>query len=514
VRTIEPADPRLANPDWQPTTGGGGWRATILALIGTVAATAYLAWLLHPARVGNPLLYGVLVLAELVNVVQALGFWWTCARRRPRRTAPPTPGVVGDAVVDVLIPTYNEPVDVVEPTVVAATALRGAEVRVAVLDDGDRPEIEAMARRCGARYLRRTVHSGAKAGNVNHALRRTSAPFVVVLDCDHVPRPEFLERTLPYFSEPGLAFVQTPQFYANHGDDGIASAAWSQQALFFGPIAAGKDALGAMFCCGTNVVFRRVALVGAGGFPEGSLTEDFELSVTLHEHGWTSAYVPEVLACGLGPEDLASYVSQQQRWARGCLATARRVVTSHLRWRLKAQYLLSSLWFTTGLTALVYLSLPVIRLLTGLQPVAGASADRFLLYFGPYFGLALATLAVVGAGTYAWRAYALAFATWWIHAGSVLSVLLGRRGSFVVTPKRASGRRELRPALPTLLTIGVLVAVAFLGLARDRSPATLNNVAFAVLHAVVLSSGIRPALVSRAFDAASSGEQDEAVAAA
>jgi cellulose synthase (UDP-forming) len=491
-----PADPRLATPDWDPTAGGGPLRARVLAVLGTIGAAVYLGWLLQPARVGHPVLYAVLVLAELVNVVQALGFWWTCARRRRRQTpmeAAPPPGIA----VDVLVPTYDEPVEIIEPVVAAAVALGGAAVRVAVLDDGDRRAVESMARRHGAAYVRRTVHSGAKAGNVNHALARTSAPFVAVLDCDHLPSPAFLERTLPRFADRAVAYVQTPQYYANHGDDGIAAAAWSQQALFFGPIARGKDAMGAMFCCGTNVVFRRSALVGAGGFPESSVTEDFELSVRLHEQGWRSTYVPEVLASGLGPEDLASYTSQQRRWARGCLAAVGGVVRSALPTRMKAQYLLSSLWFTTGLTALVYLSLPVIRLLTGAQPVAGASADRFLLFFGPYFGLALATLAVVGAGAYAWRAYALALATWWIHAGAVVSVLLGRRGRFVVTPKRGADRREWRAALPTLLTIAVLVGVGALGLVRDRSPATLNNVAFAALHATVLGAGIRPALAAR-----------------
>ena len=495
--TTSPAsDPRLAPAGWRPTDGGRTRRALLLAVAGTAAAAVYLGWLLQPGRVGNPVLYVVLVAAELVNVAQALGFWWTCTRRRRDRSA--APAMPPDAVVDVLIPTYNEPVAIVEPTVAAATRLCGAAVRIAVLDDGNRPEIAAMAHRHGVRYLRRTVRSGAKAGNLNHALALTDAPYVLVLDCDHVPRPELLERTVPHLADAQVAFVQTPQYYANHDDSGIAAAAWSQQALFFGPIATGKDAMGAMFCCGTNVLFRRTALVAAGGFPESSLTEDFELSVHLQEHGWSSVYVPEVLASGLGPEDLPSYASQQQRWARGCLGGIRTVLRSTLRWRLKVQYLLSSMWFLTGLTALVYLSMPVIRLLTGLQPVADASADRFILFFGPYFGLALLTLAVAGAGSYAWRAYALAFATWWIHAAAVVAVVLGRAGSFVVTPKQASGERQWRAALPTLVTIGVLVVTGLVGLARDRSPATLNNVAFAGLHAVVLASGIRPALAGRA----------------
>ena len=123
----------------------------------------------------------------------------------------------------------------------------------------------------------------------------------------------------------------------------IAAASWAQQALFFGAIARGKDGLDAVFCCGTNVLFRREAFESVGGFPTNSLTEDFELSIHLHERGWSSAYVPDVLARGLGPEDMAAYVSQQQRWARGCLSGLPRALRAKLPLRLKAQYLLSAL---------------------------------------------------------------------------------------------------------------------------------------------------------------------------
>ncbi len=63
-----------------------------------------------------------------------------------------------------------------------------------------------------------------------------------------------------------------------------------------------------MFCCGTNVVFRRAALDDAGGFPQDSLTEDFELSIRLHERGWRSPLRSRGARAGLGPEDMASYV--------------------------------------------------------------------------------------------------------------------------------------------------------------------------------------------------------------
>lgn len=500
-------DPRLDPPTWDPAppTRSQRTRARAIGLLGIVAVTAYLLWLLRPSRVGHPALFAVLVVAELFNVAQALGFWWTCAfaprRRRPPPAADPKEPTVA---VDVFIPTYDESVEIVEPTVAAAVRLRGADVRVALLDDGDREEMRALAERHGARYVRRDEHVGAKAGNINHALALTDAPFVLVLDCDHVPHPDFLVHTLPSFDAPadvdgdpgrGVAYVQTPQYYANAATNRIASASWSQQSLFFGPIARGKDARRAMFCCGTNVVFRRAALDDVGGFPLDSVTEDFELSIELHERGWDSAYVSKVLASGLGPEDLGSYVGQQLRWARGCVGALGRVVRSTLPGRLKLQYLLSASYFLTGWTILVYLSMPVFRIFTGAQPIAGASADTFLVAFGPYFGMALLAVAVIGGGAFTFSAYALATSTFWVHVHASTSALLRRPSRFVVTPKTATSDRQWRPAAPSLVVVGILVTAIVVGLARQRDAAILNNVAFALFHITVLGHGMAAAIL-------------------
>jgi cellulose synthase (UDP-forming) len=463
----------------------------LLGLVIVPLAVWYFAWLLDPEHAGDPYLYGLLLACEFFNLVQIAGFWWTCAHQRVRERR-----ATGDpAPVDVFIPVYDEPVDVVEPTVAAAMRLRGAPTRVALLDDGRNPDMRALAERHGARYLTRDDRNGAKAGNVNRALGRTSAPFVLVLDSDHVPEPELLEATLGHLDDPDVAFVQTPQYYRNAGDSAIAAAAWSQQALFFGPIARGKDGLDAIFCCGTNVVFRRAALESVEGFPEESLTEDFELSVHLHERGWRSVYVPEVLARGLGPEDMASYVSQQQRWARGCLSAFPALLRARLPWRLRLQYLLSASWFLWGWTLLVYMSLPVIRILTGLQPIAAASASEFLVHFAPYFAIALASVALAGRGSYTFAAFALASASFWVHVQATIRALLRRRARFVVTPKKGETGPQPRAVAPALATVAALVGAAVYGLAQSRSPGTLNNAAFAALHSAVLLSGASPALV-------------------
>jgi cellulose synthase (UDP-forming) len=494
MTTHETNDPRLSKPSWDGRPGAhAAARVRIMALLALPLALWYFTWLLAPGRIGSPVLYAVLILAEVFNLVQAVGFWWTASRQRAR----PALRLAGGGApprVDVFVPTYDEPVSVVEPTIAAAVRMRGADLEVYVLDDGKNPDMRDMAHRHGARYLTREIHSGAKAGNINAALPRTDGEFIAVLDCDHVPQARFLEATLGHLADERVAMVQTPQYYANASENRVAAAAWAQQALFFGAIARGKDGMGAMFCCGTNMVFRRRALEQAGGFPEDSVTEDFELSVKLHEAGWRTAYMPEVVASGLGPEDMRSYISQQQRWARGCLGGMRSAFRAQLPVRTKIQYLLSSMYFMSGWTVLVYLMMPIVRILTGAQPLAGATADQFLIHFAPYYAIALGMVAVAGAGAFTFGGFALATSSFWIHVRASLLALARRRGSFVVTPKQGAARRQPTAVWPALSIVALLLGVAIYGLLRDPSPATVNNVAFAGFHITILMAGAWPAL--------------------
>lgn len=493
-------DPRLGPARWKPQGNPNVRRSlAVLVALNVILAVFYFSWLLSPARIGFAPLFALLVGAELFNLTQAAGFWWTTlgARRyrsRPWEGLPPA--------VDVLIPVYGEPAEIVEPTVAAARRMHGADVRVHLLDDGNSEEMRELAARQRIDYVTRERHTGAKAGNINHALPLTDAPYVLVLDCDHVPEAHFLTATLGHLQDGDVSFVQTPQYYANVDQGPVTAAAWAQQALFFGPIARGKDARGAMFCAGTNVVFSRRALEAADGFPEDSLTEDFALSIRLHELGWRSRYVPEVLAKGLGPEDMSSYVSQQQRWARGCLGGIATALRARLPLRTRLQYLLASMYFLSGWTVLLYMSFPIIRIFTGAQPLAGATADQFLLHFAPYFCASLATVALAGAGAYTWRGFALAAASFWIHIRATALALLRRRGRFVVTPKSGAGAPQPASMWPTLVMLGALIGTIAFGLARQRTPSSLNNVCFAALHVTVLSAGVWPALAGTGAAAA------------
>ncbi len=494
---IDQNDSRLAPPvDWTPKTTRKSQRQ-LRVLIGAalVASFWYIGWLLEPGRVGNPYLYGALIVAEIFNIVQAVGFWWTVTGRSKKRTHAPSAHFSPATEVDVFIPTYSESVEIVEATVASAAAMTGARIKVWILDDGDRPAMAQLADQYGVGYITREQHEGAKAGNINHALGITTGEFVLILDCDHVPLPHFLEATLPDFNDEKVAFVQTPQYYANFEESPIAAASWSQQAIFFGAIAQGKDRHNTMFCCGTNVVFRRKALNDVGGFPTNSLTEDFELSLHLNELGWKATYVNETLACGLAPEDMASYVSQQHRWARGCLSALPRILRSKLPLRQRAQYLLSSVYFLSGFTVITYMALPVLAMVFGIQALGQTSSDQFLLHFAPYYALSLYTLTRAGQGSFTFSAFALAEASAWIQVHAAYRWIFRRPSKFVVTPKQGSSNRQVKAVAPALVMIAILLGASIIGLSRGFTPGTLNNVGFAFLHLLVISAGIWPALV-------------------
>ncbi|TFB86392.1 glycosyltransferase [Cryobacterium algoricola] len=203
-----------------------------------------------------------LVAAETYSLIDVTLFGMMMWRAYTR-PAPPAPAA--DATVDVLIATYNEPIDLVMTTALAAREITFPH-RTWVLDDGARPELAAAAAAAGIDYLSRGTEwidrpRHAKAGNVNNALMETQGEFLLILDADQIPRPEILDHTLGYFTDDKVALVQTPQVFSNVT---IEDPLGSQAPLFYGPIQQGKDGWNAAFFCGSNAVLRREALMHLG----------------------------------------------------------------------------------------------------------------------------------------------------------------------------------------------------------------------------------------------------------
>jgi len=462
----------------------------LLIVASVVAGVFYVSWLLEPGRADYIWIFVPFIVAELFNIGQTMGYWAT-VWRRTKREGMPSDAKFTEASVDVFITVYNEPVEVVEPTIRGALAVEHINKKIYLLDDGMSQEMEQMASRLGAGYITRDNNAGAKAGNINNALGQTDGEFVVVFDADHVPVPEFLKKTLYKFDYQAVGIVQTPQYYRNADSNAIAAAANEQQMLFYGPILRGKESYRSVFSCGTNVIYRRSALDSVDGISTASITEDMETTLDMTQKGWEAVYVPEILARGLGPEDLGAYASQQMRWARGGLDTVvrRGLLARGLSIGQRFQYFLAFGYWFTGPAYTLYLIALTVGLFSGLKPFN--EVIEYPIHFLPYFLLTLLTLNVSAQSSYTFRAVWLTLSTFPVHIAAIISLITGRKMGFVVTPKVAREESFLGMAIPhifwfTLLSLGVLFSILIV-----QTPASISNSAFAIGHLIILGAFIR-----------------------
>ncbi|MEU2670620.1 cellulose synthase catalytic subunit [Streptomyces sp. NPDC007164] len=242
--------------------------------------------------------------------------------------------------VDLYLPTCGEPLAILDNAYRAVSAVDwpGA-LTVWVLDDAASPEVAGLAASYGYRYVVRPDRGHLKkAGNLNHALTLSGAQYITVLDADFAPRPDFLRHLVPYLADPGVGIVQSPQCFDTDGTmSWIQRAAGSAQEWFFRWIQPSRDASDAAICCGSNAVYRRSALDLAGGFARLDHSEDLFTGLALHEQGFRTLYVPVLVAKGTSPDNLASFVNQQYRWAMGNLHLLSTPVLARMRapWRMR-----------------------------------------------------------------------------------------------------------------------------------------------------------------------------------
>jgi cellulose synthase (UDP-forming) len=292
--------------------------------------------------------------------------------------------------VDIYIPTYNEPIEVLEKTIIGALCLDYSNLNIWVLDDGRRPWLKMFCEARGVGYLNRPDNAHAKAGNINHALTRTSAEFVAIFDADFIPQSNFLKRTIGFFSDPEIGIVQTPHAFYNYdpmqANLALGKSLPDEQRFFFDVIMPSRDAWNAAFCCGSNSVTRRAALRAVGdALPTQSITEDQLLSITMLRKGYVTRYLCERLAFGLAPETLDAFLTQRQRWARGAiqiLYLANGPLGRNLTLMQRLLFLPTH-WLSQGLRLLMAIVAPIIFLWTGISPVFDVTAADVLYYLVP-----------------------------------------------------------------------------------------------------------------------------------
>ncbi len=292
--------------------------------------------------------------------------------------------------VDVYIPTYNEPIDVLEKTITGALCLDYPNFGVWVLDDGRRPWLKSFCEAKGAGYLTRPDNKHAKAGNINHALTRTAADFVAVFDADFVPQRNFLMRTMGFFQAPEIGIVQVPHAFYNNdpmqANLTLRKSMPDEQRFFFEAIMPCRDGWNAAFCCGSNSVTRRAALRAIGdALPTQSITEDMLLTLVMLREGFVTRYLCERLAFGLAPESIDAFFVQRQRWARGAIQILY-LADGPLGRKLALMQRLLFLpthWLSLGTRSAMAVIVPIMLLFTGLSPVVNVTTASLAYYFLP-----------------------------------------------------------------------------------------------------------------------------------
>ncbi|AGO53138.1 UDP-forming cellulose synthase catalytic subunit [Serratia plymuthica] len=348
--------------------------------------------------------------------------------------------------IDLMVPTYNEDLGVVKPTIYAALGIDWPKekVNIYLLDDGNRPEFKAFAEEVGVKYIARPTHEHAKAGNINNALKQATGEFVAIFDCDHVPTRSFLQLTMGwFFKDKKLAMLQTPHHFFSpdpfERNLGRFRQTPNEGTLFYGLVQDGNDMWDATFFCGSCAILRRSALDEIGGIAVETVTEDAHTSLRLHRRGHTSAYIRIPQAAGLATESLSAHIGQRIRWARGMVQIFRLdnpLFGKGLKLAQRLCYANAMLHFLSGIPRLIFLTAPLAFLLLHAY-IIFAPALAIALYVLPHMIHASLTNSRIQ-GKYRHSFWSEIYETvlaWYIARPTTVALFNPHKGKFNVTAK-------------------------------------------------------------------------------
>jgi cellulose synthase (UDP-forming) len=382
--------------------------------------------------------------------------------------------------VDLLIPTYNEPLSVVKYTALASMNIDwpADKLNVYILDDGKREEFRRFAEEAGIGYMTRDDNAHAKAGNINRALARLDSPFVAIFDCDHVPTRSFLQVTLGWFLRDNkLAMLQTPHhFYSPDPFErnlGQFRTIPNEGELFYGIVQDGNDFWNATFFCGSCAILRRTALDEIGGIAVETVTEDAHTSLRMQMNGWNTAYINIPQAAGLATERLSGHVKQRIRWARGMIQIMRTdnpLFAKGLKPAQRLCYFNAMTHFLYALPRLIFLTAPLIYLILGQVNVPGYWA-AILAYALPHLLLSSITNSrIQGNHRHSfWNEIYETVLAPFIFLPTMLALINPKLGSFDVTAKGGVVNRRFfdsRIARPFLFMMSLNILGALLAIPR------------------------------------------------
>lgn len=446
----------------------------IIILLGLISSLVYIVWRFTVIPTfGLSLVMGILlVVAELIGIIQFFDFEYFSTRKyklEKKVLINPTSKCVPS--IDILICTYNEPVDLLKKTIIGAIKLNynKEKLNVYVCDDGRRDEVKKLCEEYSVNYITRDTNEGAKAGNINNALKYIKSEFVSILDADMIAKHNFLKETMQYFlDDDNLAFVQVPQSYYNADmyQYNMITNIPNEQDMFMRDIQEARASLNAVLHVGTNAIFRRKHLDSVGGFPTFSITEDMALGMKLQSKGYNSILVNEPLVLGLSATTLEETIKQRKRWARGNLQVFKRnnpLFMKGLKLSQKIAYIDGLIYWFSSLQKIIYIIAPIAYLLFGILSIR-ASLWELLPYYIPFLVSQMIVFKVLSPGTRNLK---------WSHfyetvmapsiSASILSDLFSLKAvGFKVTSKDITNEKayfQLRVILPhIILLIGTVVS--------------------------------------------------------
>ncbi len=429
----------------------GGRLATLtLVMLSVITSLRYMYWRITDTIGFHNVVdaffgYGLLLAEIYALTVMLLSYFQTAWPLRRK----PTPLPVDRSLwptVDVYIPTYNEPLDVVRQSVLAAQSLDwpADKLRVYVLDDGRRQEFREFSEQAGVGYLTRPDNKHAKAGNINAALTKTDGEFIAVFDCDHVTVRSFLQICMGWFlKDKRLALLQTPHVFFSpdpfERNLGTFRNVPNEGELFYGVIQDGNDLWNATFFCGSCAVMRRSSLDAVGGVAVESMTEDALTALKMNRLGFNTAYLAVPQAAGLATENLSRHIGQRTRWARGMaqiIRTNNPLLGKGLKIGQRLCYLSAMLHFFFGLPRVVFLTAPLAYLFFHAN-VFQASAIMVAAYALPHIVLSnLTGSRIQGRFRHSfWNEVYESVLAWYIMRPALVTLISPKTALFNVTAK-------------------------------------------------------------------------------
>lgn len=348
----------------------------ILIFINSVVCCIYIIWRITVIPIHSGIisfLLGItLFLAEALGLISFLNFKYLFTKKYKLELKTLDDFQYGTIpYVDVLICTYNEPLYLLEKTIAASTNLDYPthKFKIHVCDDGRRDSLKLLCKKYNVNYISRDNNEGAKAGNINNALKYLKGDLFAVLDADMIPKKEFLSRTVGYFTNENLAFVQVPQVYYNKDtyQYNLMKNIPNEQDFFMRDIQEARAARNAVLHVGTNALFKREYVNEIGGYPTCSITEDMAVGMLLQSKGYDSVFVNEELVLGLSATTFTELVKQRDRWCRGNIQVLKHfnpIFTKGLTLPQKIAYFDGGVYWFSNLQKIVFILFPLIYLLT------------------------------------------------------------------------------------------------------------------------------------------------------